>query len=104
MDYIQLQIRRKELKMTFDELSRRSGLPKRTLENILQGKTPTPRIDTVQAIERALDISSDPSDCADQDTTNLTEDETRLLTLFREMKLKNKSIFLDLAEILAKDN
>ena len=99
-----LKNRKKELNLTYDEISRIANVPKRTIVDIFLGNTPHPREDTLKAIEKALSISSDPSDCADQEVTNLTEDETRLLTLFREMKLKNKSIFLDLAEILAKDN
>lgn len=59
MEIEKLKKRKKELKLTFDELSMRSGIPKRTLENIFHGITPTPRIDTMQAIERALGLSNE---------------------------------------------
>ena len=52
----QLKERKKELGITFDELSEKSGIPKTTLTNILCGKTLTPRIDTMQAIENALGL------------------------------------------------
>ena len=55
-----LKSKRRELKMTFDELSIKSGIPKRTLENIFHGITPHPRVDTMQAIEQALDLDRAP--------------------------------------------
>ena len=48
---------RKEQKITLDILSAKSGIPLNTLKNIFSGRTPTPRIDTVQAIERALGLA-----------------------------------------------
>lgn len=53
-----LKKRKKALKMTFDELSEKSGIARRTLLSIFQGDTPNPRIDTLQAIENALGITS----------------------------------------------
>ena len=47
---------KKEQKLTFDALSEKSKIPKRTLEDIFSGRTPNPRTDTVEAIERALGI------------------------------------------------
>lgn len=52
-----LKIKKRELKITFDELSAKSGIPKRTLENIFHGITTNPRIDTMQAIENALGLN-----------------------------------------------
>lgn len=52
-----LKAKRKELKITFEELSSKSGIPLRTLENIFHGITINPRIDTMQAIERALGLA-----------------------------------------------
>lgn len=52
---------RKEKKISFNELSQLSGLPKSTLEKVLFEITPHPRIDTVQAIERALGIDKQPT-------------------------------------------
>ena len=59
MDIEVLRKRKKELKMTFDEMSEKSGIPKRTLEAIFVGKTKTPRIDTIEAIEKALGLNND---------------------------------------------
>lgn len=49
--------KKKELGITFETLSQLSGVPVQTLHNIFRGHTATPRIDTVQAIERALGLS-----------------------------------------------
>lgn len=46
----------KKRKMTYKELSDLSGVPLDTLNNFFRGKTRNPRIDTMQAIERALGI------------------------------------------------
>ncbi len=48
--------RKKELNLTFDQLSKLSGIPKRTILGIFRGEVHTPRIDTVQAIEKTLGI------------------------------------------------
>lgn len=48
---------KKEQKMTFDELSQKSGVPKRTLEDVFSGRTQEPRLSTIEAIERALGIN-----------------------------------------------
>lgn len=52
---------KKEQHLTFDELSERSKIPKRTLEDIFAGRTTDPRTTTVEAIERALGINEKSS-------------------------------------------
>lgn len=46
----------KEKKITQIQLSELSGIPIQTLRKIFAGYTPNPRIDTVEAIEKALGI------------------------------------------------
>lgn len=48
---------RKEQKITLEILSEKSGIALSTIKEIFRGKTATPRIDTVQAIERALGLA-----------------------------------------------
>ena len=50
MDINILKQRKKEMKLTA------SGVPIQTLHNIFRGHTENPRIDTMQAIERALGL------------------------------------------------
>ena len=52
--------RRKELGLRYEDLAQKSGVSKRTIEDIFRGYTTTPRIDTVGALERALGIYTSP--------------------------------------------
>ena len=47
----------KAKKITYEELSARSSIPIGTLKSIFSGRTTNPRIDTIQAIERALGLT-----------------------------------------------
>lgn len=60
MDIEYLKKRKKELGMSFDELVEKSGIPKTTLTNIFGGHTISPRIDTMQAINKALGLYTSP--------------------------------------------
>lgn len=51
---------KKEKKLTMNDIAERAGISKRTIEDIFAGRARYPRIDTVQAIEKALGISSEP--------------------------------------------
>ena len=75
-----LKERKKLLNITFEELAQKSGIPLRTLENIFHGVTKNPRIDTMQAIERALGLEEEktPSD-------GLSEDERKLIELIKKL-------------------
>lgn len=104
-----LKKRRKELKMTFEELSKASGIPLRTLENIFHGVTKNPRIDTLQAIEKALGIEKAPP----EETEGANEwmqlyyvltDENRallvkLITAFKDMPPERRRFVLDAIKI-----
>lgn len=61
--------------MTYKELSELSGVPIDTLNNFFRGKTKNPRIDTIQAIERALGLSST---FTDEDYANGVTDKARI--------------------------
>jgi transcriptional regulator with XRE-family HTH domain len=52
----------KKHKITYSDLSQKSGIPIGTLKNIFAKCSTNPRIDTVQAIERALGLSSSFTD------------------------------------------
>ena len=47
---------KKQNGMTIADIAEKANLPKGTVQNIFAGYVPSPRIDTVQAIERALGI------------------------------------------------
>lgn len=48
---------RKKLGLSIDELAKKANLAKSTVEKVLFGVVKHPRIDTVQAIERALGLA-----------------------------------------------
>ena len=89
--------KRKELKLNYDELAKLSGVSKRTIEEIFRGNTPSPRIDTVQAIERVLGLVSNES-------KTLTEDETEVLNKYIEVKgalgEKGKNLIIEFCDAL----
>lgn len=62
MDIEQLKKVMKEKGITQIELAKLSGVPLQTLRYIFSGRTPNPRIDTMQAIEKALGLNQEPKD------------------------------------------
>ena len=77
-----LKQRKKELKMTFEELSLASGIPLNTITDIFRGVTKNPRVDTMQAIERALGIDNQPQKVNQYD---FTDDEIELVEAYRKI-------------------
>lgn len=53
----QLQKRKKELNMSYDEIAEKSGLAKSTVTNILRGYVKCSRYATIQKIQNALGIT-----------------------------------------------
>lgn len=54
--------RKKELKLTNKKIAEMSGIPLRTVEDFFRGAYDNPRIDTVKAIEQALEVKSNWTD------------------------------------------
>ena len=94
MDLIALRARKKELKLTNEDIANLSGIPKRTVEDIFRGKTEHPRIDTMQAIERALGLENEKSP-----TDELSEGEKALLELFRTATEEQQALALQLLRV-----
>ncbi len=84
--------RKKELKLTNQAISNLSKLPLRTVEDFFRGAYENPRIDTVQAIEKALDLKP-TAEWTDEEKalgvgrhpTYLSEDEWNWLELRSEL-------------------
>ena len=51
--------RKKELKLTLEDISKTSGVGISTVKDIFRGVTTSHRIDTIQAIEKALEINDE---------------------------------------------
>ena len=54
MTISQMKERKRELGLSNEEISRRSGIPVSTLQKIFSGKTASPRQDTIEALEKVL--------------------------------------------------
>ena len=65
-------------KITQVELSEKSGLPLQTIRNIFSNPTRNPRMDTMQAIEKALGFTSPTA-------AQYTENENDLVRLYRAL-------------------
>lgn len=78
--------------ITYQELSDRSQIPLNTLKNLFCGKTQNPRIDTMQAIERALGIEEEKTPPG----KDLSEGEKMLLDLFNRVPEEKQELLLQL--------
>lgn len=86
--------KRKEQGITLNNLSERTGIALSTLKEIFRGKTTAPRIDTVQAIEEALGLSSSNLQWTKEELaqgvgnhpTVLSSEEWEILDLFNDVK------------------
>lgn len=94
MDLIALRARKKELKLTNEDIANLSGIPKRTVEDIFRGKTEHPRIDTMQAIERALGLEQEKTP-----TDELSEGEKALLELFNQVPAEQQDLVLQMIKV-----
>lgn len=89
----------KSNKITYEELSKKADIPIGTLKSIFSGRTPNPRIDTIQAIEKALGLS--PSAWTEEEKAEgvgyyeikLNEDEKEWLELRSEILEKRGNEF-----------
>lgn len=100
-DMTVLQIKKylKDNNITYIELSNKSGIPIGTLKSIFSGRTPTPRIDTVQAIENALGLSE--TETAGPAINGITDSEKRLLKAFNSLIPPMQDYVLETTEKLA---
>lgn len=73
MNILEIKAFMKKNGITQIELSQKSNIPLQTLRKIFSGKTANPRIDTMQAIEKALGVSPEPQ------STEITEERLQAL-------------------------
>lgn len=101
----------KERKITYAELSKISGVAHGTLNDIFRGKTPTPRLDTMQAIKKALGVSDigwtleeKAQGISATKKVDITPDEDDMLYLYsrirRELGEKGAKTFKEIGELL----
>ena len=84
-----LKSKKKELNLSYDEIAKISGIPRRTIISVFMGQTKTPRIDTVEAIEKALGItrsnalSTPANSVIEHRTFDINDDEKALILTLR---------------------
>ncbi|EFB74712.1 helix-turn-helix domain-containing protein [Subdoligranulum variabile] len=74
--------KRKQAGMTIDELSDRSGVPKGTLNKIINGITRDPQLETVKAIARALSCTLEDFDDSPKPRA-ISQDEYTMIERYR---------------------
>ena len=84
---------KKENKMTLMQISQLSGIPKRTVDDIFAGVTKNPRVDTMQAIEKALGIENE------KNPPQLSDGEQKLLELFNQVPEEQKELVLNMINV-----
>ena len=90
MDIIEIKKYMKDNKITYEMLSAKSEIPLNTLKNRFRGKTLNPRIDTMQAIEKALGIEKEKA------PTDLTDGEQMLIELFRQIPKNQQDLVVSM--------
>lgn len=85
----------KENKITYEILSQMSGIPLNTLKNIFRGKTQNPRIDTMQAIEKALGIVNKP-------VVELSPIKKELIEIISQLNEENVIKALEIIKVINK--
>lgn len=89
MNIQEIKEKMKSRGITQIKLSELSGIPLQTLRKIFAGITPTPRIDTVEAIEKALTLDN-------KNKIILTKNEIELITKYRSLKPATQNNIKDL--------
>lgn len=94
MDLERLRQRRKELGLTYDDIVKLSGISKRTVCSVF-AEDSNPRLDTLQAIERALGIETkNPPD-------NLSGGAAEWMELYNTLTDENKDLLVSMVKVFA---
>lgn len=80
----------KQNKITYEKLSELSGISISALKKIFSGQAKYPRVDTVDAIEKALGLDEKP-----YDWYMLTPQENELITEYRQLVPAMRDYILD---------
>ena len=98
MNIEQWKIAKKEKNLSYDDLAKITGYSRSTITNIFCGYIEFPRYETIQAIEKALGITSDKNE---QENEIYTEQEKRLVKAFRTLIPSMQENILELVESMS---
>lgn len=93
MEILAIKQYMKENKITYDELAARSGISISTIKKIFSGVSLYPRVDTMQAIERALGLDEDNKKTP---PAELTGSEEQWLELYNLLTEENRELLIQL--------
>ena len=82
----------KQRKMTYSDLSEVTGVPLNTIRRIMCGQTPNPRFDTMQKINKALELE-DKNQLAQN---YYTEEEDFIIQTYRKLSKRDKTLVFNL--------
>lgn len=99
MNIEQWKIAKKEKNLSYDDLARITGYSRSTITNIFCGYIEFPRYETIQAIEKALGITSDKIEYKNEE--QYTEQEKRLVKAFRTLIPSMQENILELVESMS---
>ena len=97
MDIKLIKEKLKQKHMTYDDLANKTNLSISTIKKILSGTAKYPRIDTVQAIEKALGLNTK----IETETDFLTKD---LLAWFNKLSTFQKKYIIETTKFLCLQN
>ena len=95
--------RKKELHLRYEDIASQSGIPLSTVKDAFSGRTASPRIDTVNAIARVLGLQKpvrEDASVAANSALVLTDNESRLLSAFKELLPAMQDYILEMTEKL----
>lgn len=103
--------RKKELKLTLDDIAKATGIGISTIKDIFRGATYAPRIDTVEAIEKALGLNDDFFTTEDYANgvrytkqVNITADDEDILDKYHEVEKlfgeKGKNLIIEFCDFI----
>ncbi len=98
-----MKLRKKELAMTTEELSAKSGVPVGTLNKIFAGQTTDPKFETVKAICKALGMSLEELDDFENQKAAVQAPDPaaeKLLALYNKLDDFDKGIIVGKIETL----
>jgi transcriptional regulator with XRE-family HTH domain len=96
MDVLKIKSIMKSRKITYEELSEKSKIPLNTLKNIFRGKTLNPRIDTVEAIEKALGLDKEV-------VQGVSDEEKELMELIKQLPNESTKELIEIIKQLSYD-
>lgn len=95
MDINKIKQVMKEKKITQLQLSKITGIPLQTIKCILIGRTKFPRIDTVDAIEKALGLNKTPTE-----NFTLSNIEKEIIKNYNQLETNRKIIVVEILQNL----